>query len=187
MPPSISPLALPPGVLIRPLNPHTDDRGVFLEAFREEWSTGCDPVQWNVVGSEIDVLRGVHVHVTHSDYLLVISGRMILGLHDIRPNRQEDRISSTLNLHATQPIAVTIPPGVCHGFYFPEPAIHMYAVSHYWDPSDELGCRFDQPELRIPWPNVAPKLSERDRLACSYEEMRGQFVKRSVLQTRGDV
>ncbi|WP_161490846.1 MULTISPECIES: dTDP-4-dehydrorhamnose 3,5-epimerase family protein [unclassified Ensifer] len=175
---SSSPQILPPGVQLHSLLPHKDDRGVFLEAFRREWSAGCDPVQWNVVRSEANVLRGVHVHATHTDYLLVVSGRMLLGLHDSRPNAPEDRLSTMLVLDAANPTAVTVPPGVCHGFYFPEPSIHMYAVSHYWDESDELGCRFDEAELRLAWPNRMPKLSRRDQLASSYDEMRDQLVKR---------
>lgn len=182
--PSVLPQVLPPGVQLRSLLPHKDDRGVFLEAFREEWSTGCDPVQWNVVRSEPDVLRGVHVHSSHTDYLLVISGRMFLGLHDIRPNAPTDGLSAMLVLDASTPTAVTVPPGVCHGFYFPEPSIHMYAVSHYWDETDELGCRFDESELGLNWPNREPKLSRRDGLASSYGEMRDQFLKRYTQNTK---
>lgn len=179
-----SPANLPPGVQLHPLQPHKDDRGVFIEAFRKEWSTGCDPVQWNVVHSESEVLRGVHVHATHSDYLLVISGRMILGLHDLRPEVAEDRISGTVALEATNPTAVTIPPGVCHGFYFPEPSIHMYAVSHYWDVSDELGCRFDDAELHLTWPNAMPRLSNRDQQASTYAAMRDRYLRQYSLEAK---
>jgi dTDP-4-dehydrorhamnose 3,5-epimerase len=59
--------------------------------------------------------------------------------------------------------ALVIPPGVAHGFYFPRPSLHAYAVSHYWNPLDELGCRFDDPELGITWPDPNPTLSERDK------------------------
>ena len=29
-------------------------------------------------------LRGVHVHNPHADYLFVVDGHMVLGIHDIR-------------------------------------------------------------------------------------------------------
>jgi dTDP-4-dehydrorhamnose 3,5-epimerase-like enzyme len=42
-------MALPPGVCIRPLDMHPDERGVFTEAFRASWDVHVSPVQWNVV------------------------------------------------------------------------------------------------------------------------------------------
>jgi dTDP-4-dehydrorhamnose 3,5-epimerase len=59
---------------------------------------------------------------------------------------------------------VLIPPGVAHGFFSPDGSIVMYGVSRYWDPADELGVRFDDPELSLDWPLPpnGPVLSERD-------------------------
>ena len=173
----LSPMSdIPSGVRIRPLQAHKDERGSFLEIFRTVWDTGCDPVQWNVVQSEAGVLRGVHVHVTHTDYLIVIAGTMLLGLHDLRPGTESGTKSCMLTLNAEQPIAVTIPPGVCHGFFFPVLTTHVYAVTSYWNPADELGCRFDAPELDLAWPNSTPLLSERDRYAPPYREMKDDFL-----------
>ena len=167
--------SLPDGVHIRPLRPHPDDRGVLTEIFRQEWTVGCDPVQWNVVHSAAGVLRGVHVHVDHSDYLVVIAGVLVLGTHDIRPQSRSGGRSRMVTLEAAEPRAITIPPGVCHGFYFPVPSTLVYAVSAYWNPRDELGCRFDCAELGLQWPNPAPRLSERDRDAGTYQQMRAAF------------
>ncbi len=178
---------LPDGVAIRSLNLHRDDRGAFLEIFRNEWGTGCEPIQWNVVQSEANVLRGVHVHITHADYLVVIAGRMQLGLHDIRPGAPKNAASRMITLDATQPVAVTIPAGVCHGFYFPIPSIHVYAVSHYWNTSDELGCRFNAPELGLSWPTTAPRLSDRDATASEYRQMVDQYLTgRQAFAATGD-
>lgn len=162
---------LPVGVGIRALKPHRDDRGVFTEIFREEWTVGCEAVQWNVASSAANVLRGVHVHLCHADYLVVLSGALVLGLHDIRPESGSAGLSCMITLDAAVPRAITIPPGVCHGFYFPIASTHIYAVSAYWDPDDELGCRFDAGELGLTWPSQTPHLSERDRCAVSYRQM----------------
>jgi len=144
--------------------------------FRAEWSTALEPVQWNISNSEAGVLRGVHVHVTHTDYLIVLTGVMLLGLHDLRPQARSRAASCMLTLDARQPIAVTIPPGVCHGFFSPVPTTHVQAVSHYWNLADELGCRFDAPELDLAWPNATPLLSDRDRTAPTYSRMRDDFL-----------
>lgn len=171
----VVPDALPAGVSIRPLDPHVDTRGKLVELYRVEWDTGCEAKQWNAVKSEANVLRGVHVHVRHTDYLTVLSGTMILGLHDLRPESRTTGMSCMLRLGEEEPRAVMIPPGVCHGFFFPVPSIHIYAVSEYWDLRDELGCRFDSGELLLEWPTTTPVLSERDRSAGTFTQMQKAF------------
>ena len=152
---------LPEGVVLTALTPHADVRGVFTEIFRECWPTAVRPIQWNVVSSDAGVLRGVHVHVRHDDYLTVASGRLVLGLADLRPGHVSS--SCCIELSAERAVAASIPHGVAHGFFFPEPTIHIYAVSHYFDPADELGCRWDDPNLQIPWPHTTAIVSPRDR------------------------
>ena len=162
--------------MVRTLTSRQDDRGVFQEIFREEWKGGLSPVQWNVVHSKANVLRGVHVH-KHTDYLSLISGKMLLGLHDLRPKQEKMRLSEIVLLDTVFPLAITIPPGVCHGFYFLENSVHIYAVNSYWSPNNEFfGCRFNAPELRLNWPNSIPLLSKRDESLSSYEEMREKFI-----------
>lgn len=163
---------LPSGVSIVPLAPHADDRGVFTELFRTSWETGVAPVQWNGVRSRENVLRGVHVHRRHADYLTLVQGRATIGLHDLRPGSQTEGLGATVDLAADVPAALVIPVGVAHGFYFHEPSIHVYAVSHEFDPADELGCRWDDPGLGIDWPCTAPLISSRDRDLGSLDEVR---------------
>ena len=76
--------SLPHDVRLSPLVPHRDERGSFVELFREEWETDVHPVQWNAVDSEQGVLRGVHVHPRHDDYLTVVRGSATVGLRDLR-------------------------------------------------------------------------------------------------------
>ena len=154
--------ALPHDVLLTPLGPHRDDRGTFTELFREAWPTGVRPVQWNAVDSEAGVLRGVHVHPRHDDYLTVIRGAVEVGLRDLRAGSPSAGAAACVALTAERPAAISIPHGVAHGFYFPRASTHVYAVSHYWDPADELGCRWDDPALGIPWPQGEARISERD-------------------------
>lgn len=167
---------LPAKVAVRALVPHGDDRGVFTELFRDEWNTGMSPVQWNAVHSAQGVLRGVHVHVVHADYLTLVAGRMLLALHDMRPESPTAGLGAMLVLDAATPQAVLVPPGVCHGFYFPVPSTLVYSVSAYWNAFDELGCRFDDAAFDFDWPERQPSLSPRDRDAGTYAEMRGRFL-----------
>jgi dTDP-4-dehydrorhamnose 3,5-epimerase len=164
-------MTLPHGVELRELTPHADDRGVFTELFRAEWGVGDELPQWNAVHSKAGVLRGVHVHRVHDDYLTVVSGRVVFGLCDLRPGSPTYREATTVEIAAGAPKALMIPHGVAHGFWFAEDSVHVYAVSHYWDPDDELGCRWDDPALGIPWPQKTAHISRRDADLQSLSEL----------------
>lgn len=150
------------GVAVHALEPHPDARGVFTEVFRSSWDLQVTPAQWNVVHSEPNVLRGVHAHWRHTDYLTVVAGRASIGLYDLRAGSRTEGVGAIVELAASVPTAIVIPTGVAHGFYFHEHSIHVYAVSHEWDPADELGCRWDDPALGIEWPSADPHISPRD-------------------------
>jgi dTDP-4-dehydrorhamnose 3,5-epimerase len=158
------------GVRRRPLQPHVDDRGTFVELFRDRWFDAHHPVQWNLVRSEANVLRGFHAHVRHTDALVVLDGRMVLGLQDLRRSSPTFGLDETLVLEQTAEV-VLIPPGVGHGFYLPERALIAFGVSHEWATDDELGCRWDDPDLRVRWGCDDPALSERDRTAGTLGEL----------------
>jgi dTDP-4-dehydrorhamnose 3,5-epimerase len=159
------------GVRLRELEPHGDDRGTFLELHRLEWDSGVEPVQWNAVRSGAGVLRGVHCHWRHDDYLVLLEGAASVGLCDLRPDSPTHRRSACLRLAGGMPQAITIPTGVAHGFYYHEPSIHLYAVSHYWSLDDELGCRWDDPALGIAWPQRTAHVSARDAELPSLAEL----------------
>ncbi len=171
----ISAIDLPAGVHLRPLQGNEDDRGIFTEVFRKVWDTGVDPVQWNFVTSGAGVLRGVHVHVRHDDYLILLKGRASVGLRDLRRGSITEGMASLLELRDDRPTALTIPHGVAHGFYFHEPSAHLYSVSRYWDVSDELGCHWADPALEIPWPVESAQTSECDLSAGPFSDLMAQI------------
>ncbi|MCG8456765.1 MAG: dTDP-4-dehydrorhamnose 3,5-epimerase family protein [Holophagales bacterium] len=162
---AISRTRLPAATFLTELTPHADERGVFTELFRASWPTAVHPVQWNMVTSEPGVLRGVHVHPRHDDYLMIARGRASVGLRDLRRGSPTHGLSTVVEMRGDRPMALSIPHGVAHGFYFHEPSIHIYAVSHYWDPADELACHWADPDLELGWRVTSPTLSPRDRLA----------------------
>jgi len=167
--------SLPHGVQLVPLEPHSDDRGTFVELYRQEWGTGVEPIQWNAVHSEAGVLRGVHVHPRHDDYLTVVRGRATIGLRDLRPGSPTEGAATCVELNEERPAALSIPHGVAHGFYFHQLSTHVYAVSHYWDMADELGCRWDDPALEIPWPQQQAQISPRDQALPPLEALLAEF------------
>jgi dTDP-4-dehydrorhamnose 3,5-epimerase len=160
------------GVELVELTTHPDSRGSLTEVFRRQWYDKTDFLQWNLVNSLANTLRGVHVHVKHSDLLTCTMGHVLVGLHDIRDGSPTRGESTFVQLSARQMSALLVPPGVAHGFYFQAEASMLYAVSEYWSLNDELGCLWNDPELRLAWPAETPILSDRDRQAGSAEEMR---------------
>jgi dTDP-4-dehydrorhamnose 3,5-epimerase len=170
------------GVTMVELTPRVDERGHLVEVFRARWVPGVAPVQWNFVKSIAGTLRGVHCHTVHTDYLAVLEGHMLLGLHDLRPASKTLNSSMFIELPAGRS-AVVIPPGVAHGFYFQDSARYLYGVTAEWDPADELGCRFDDPELGLAWPTAAPLMSTRDQEAGPLSELRS-FVQAALAAGR---
>jgi dTDP-4-dehydrorhamnose 3,5-epimerase len=166
-----APPLLPAGILLVPLDPHVDDRGCFTELYRAEWPTTVAPIQWNAVRSEAGVARGVHVHIRHADYLTVPMGLAEVGLRDLRRGSPTEGMTALVQLGGDDAGALVIPPGVAHGFYFPEPSLHVYAVTEYWNPTDELGCRWDDPDLEIPWSVDSARISDRDAQAPSFQAL----------------
>ena len=165
---------LPRDVEILPLVKHLDARGWLSEVFRKD-RVDHDPCQWNVTASEPNVLRGMHVHVRHRDYLVVLQGRMSIGLFDIRPESPTYRHAAMVTLAGERLSALRVPVGVMHGFYSHEPTIYLYGVDAYYDATDELGCHWADPRLSLAWPCTDPVLCERDARAGTLDDVEAQY------------
>jgi dTDP-4-dehydrorhamnose 3,5-epimerase len=154
---------LPHGVERRVLAAHTDERGSFTEILRRSWCPETEYLQWNLVHSQAGVLRGVHLHPRHDDYLVVVAGEVVVGLRDLRRQSPTAGVGTMLSMRGDRPEAVFIPHGVAHGFCFLTESTYICGVSHYWDTDDELGCRYDDLRLNLSWPVREPLLSARDK------------------------
>jgi dTDP-4-dehydrorhamnose 3,5-epimerase len=56
-----------------------------------------------------------------------------------------------------------IPPGYAHGFVvLSEVADFEYKCTDYYRPDDEIGIRWNDPDVRIDWPIEDPRLSAKD-------------------------
>jgi dTDP-4-dehydrorhamnose 3,5-epimerase len=161
------PARLPPGVHVRDLPQRDDARGFLVELTSGTLGADARPAQWNVLYSTANSLRGMHVHVRHTDWITVVAGEVVLGLVDLRAMTMDDAVRATVSMNATSPQVLTIPPGVLHGVYTPDESVVLNGLSHEFDPHDDLAVRFDDPALALDWPVVDPVLSPRDRAAPS--------------------
>ncbi|MDX9767338.1 MAG: dTDP-4-dehydrorhamnose 3,5-epimerase family protein [Ectothiorhodospiraceae bacterium] len=150
------------GVRLLRLSPNDDTRGSFTEFCREQWLDVPRSVQWNLVHSHARVLRGIHVHIRHYDYLVVIDGSTQVAIGDLRQASPTTGQWDVVTLDARELTAISIPPGVAHGFWFPKRTIHLYGMSEYWCPEEEMGCHWADPALSLDWRVADPIMSARD-------------------------
>ncbi len=146
-----------------------DERGFFMECHHAEKyrAGGVDAVfvQDNRSRSCRGVLRGLHYQLARPQGKLVtcLRGEIFDVAVDIR------RGSPTFGQWVGEVLSeencrqLYIPGGFAHGFcVLSESAEILYKCSSYYDPTDDRGVRWDDPELAIAWPVSAPVLSAKD-------------------------
>jgi len=145
---------------------HGDERGVFVETYRRSWfPEGREMVQGNRSDKQAGTVVGLHFHLHQADYWYVPAGRIRVVLHDLRSGSPTERGTATIDLDAVEHRGVWIPPGVAHGFVARTDATLTYLVDQYYNPADELGVAWDDPEIGADWglgPAGPSVLSARD-------------------------
>lgn len=164
--PTITELPAIPGILIVELRPFADERGRFTETFRREWfpQRSWQQVQSNRSESRAGVLRGLHYHFDQVDYWYLASGRIRVGLADLRRSSPTFRCTATVELDAAENRGLYIPCGVAHGFLALTDVTLFYTVDNYYDGGrDEFGLFWDDPDVHVAWNAPAPPIvSGRD-------------------------
>jgi len=160
----IEPCAAIEGVaIVRPVS-HGDSRGRFTETYRRSWFPGGrEMVQGNRSDKQAGSLVGLHYHLHQADYWYVTMGVARVVLHDLRQGSPTEGGTFTLDIGDGNECGVYIPPGVGHGFAALTDLTVTYLVDHYYDPADELGMAWDDPELGADWGVAEPVVSQRDR------------------------
>lgn len=164
--PTITESTIIPGILVVELRPFADDRGRFTETFRKEWfpQRSWAAMQSNRSDSRAGVLRGLHYHFDQVDYWYLFSGRIRVGLADLRRSSPTFRDTQTIDLDAADNRGIYIPSGVAHGFLALTDVTLIYIVDNYYDGGrDEFGLAWDDPDISVPWhPFSPPIVSGRD-------------------------
>jgi len=151
-------------VLIVNPDRHGDERGVFIETYRRSWfPLGREMVQANRGERKAGAVVGLHYHLHQADYWTVPRGRARVVLHDLREGSETDRATLSLDIDADNALGVFIPPGVAHGFASLSDLTIAYMVDGYYNPADELGVAWDDPDIGADWGLKAPVLSARDQ------------------------
>ncbi len=166
-----------------------DDRGYFVETYRREWIPGGrEMIQANRGNRIAGCLVGLHYHLHQADYWYVPFGHARVVLHDLRQGSPTDGATQMLDLGdvdgANEHLGVYIPPGVAHGFSSITDMAITYLVDGYYNPADERGVAWDDPQIAADWGIEGdPILSERDRANPRRSEIEPMWQPHSSLRT----
>ena len=150
---------------------HGDERGFFIETYREEtWSRHGIPtafVQDNHSRSRRGTLRGIHfqTHPGQGKLVRVSRGRVLDVVVDLRRDSPAFGEWEGVELDDVRGHQLWIPIGFGHGFcVLSDEADFVYKCTNYYDAATEAGIRFDDPDVGIEWPRaVELQFSDRDR------------------------
>ena len=165
--------AIPDVILIKP-TVHGDNRGYFIETFRQdlfEEATGykVNFIQDNESKSTIGVLRGLHYQLppyAQAKLVRVIEGSVLDIAVDIRKSSPTFGNHIAAKLTGENKHQLFVPHGFAHGFVvLSNTATFAYKVDNYYSPEHDRGIAFDDDELNIDWilPIEKIQLSLKDK------------------------
>ncbi|MBD3587130.1 dTDP-4-dehydrorhamnose 3,5-epimerase [Salinimonas sp. HHU 13199] len=157
-----------------------DERGFFMETFRNDWfkehCADVEFVQDNHSKSRQGILRGLHYQLKHTQGKLVraTSGEVYDVAVDMRKSSSTFGQWVGAYLSAQNQRQLWVPAGFAHGFYVTsESAEFVYKCTDYYHPESEVSVKYDDPILGIEWPLVnggSPSLSAKDTDGLSFQK-----------------
>ncbi len=169
MPLECTPTSIPDVLVFTPAV-FKDDRGFFMETFHhrkyEESGLKRAFVQDNYSHSCKNTLRGLHyqLHNPQAKLVSVIWGHIYDVAVDIRHGSPTFGKWVGQELSDENRCQLYIPEGFAHGFcVLSETADVMYKCTDYYDPTDDRGVLWSDPDIGIKWPIDSPLLSGKDQ------------------------
>ncbi len=166
------------GVWLVSTDVHRDLRGGFYRAF-------CDQDLAGIWGSrlirqinvshtaEVGALRGLHwQNPPHGEMKAIrcLRGKVWDVAVDLRAGSPTFLQWFGQELSPENGLMLVLGEGYAHGFQVMAPDSELlYLHSHPYTPSAEAGLRYDDPQLKIPWPLPVTTVSQRD-LSLPYLE-----------------
>ena len=170
-----------PGVLMIEPKVFGDSRGFFKETFQaqryREAGIEYDFVQDNHSRSQKGVLRGLHFQISKPQGKLVScsQGAVFDVAVDVDPLSATFGQYVGIELTEDNHRQFWVPPGYAHGFcVLTDTADFQYKCTDYYDPSDEGGLIWNDPDVAIEWPIDQPLLSDKDAKLPTLKELANQ-------------
>ena len=141
------------------IEPHCfqDERGFFLETFQTERYRAAGIPEQFVQDNHFQVMR------PQAQIVTVMRGRVFDVGVDLRPASPTFGQWFGAELSDTGLRQLYMAPGFAHGFcVLSDWADLHYKVSRFYDPHDEGGLLWNDPDVGIQWPTEAPQVTARD-------------------------
>jgi dTDP-4-dehydrorhamnose 3,5-epimerase len=165
---------IPDVVIIEP-KVHGDERGYFVETFRQDkleefLGYKINFCQDNESKSSRGVLRGLHYQLhpaAQTKLVRVIQGRVLDVAVDIRKGSPTFGQHVSIELSGENKKQMLVPRGFAHGFVVLEDdTVFAYKVDNYYSPENDRGILFSDEALSIDWqvPYSELNLSAKDKV-----------------------
>ena len=153
-----------------------DARGFFMESFQRERYAQAgiteDFVQDNQSRSAKGILRGMHFQKKwpQAQIVTVLRGCIFDVGVDLRPRSATFGRWFGIELSDTGPRQLYMAAGIAHGYCVLSGMVDLhYKCSRYYEPRDEAGLLWNDPDVGIAWPIVPSGISPRD---AAYPKLR---------------
>jgi dTDP-4-dehydrorhamnose 3,5-epimerase len=148
---------------------HRDTRGFFIETYHRAKFADLGItdafVQDNHSRSVKGTLRGLHYQLRHAQAKLcrVVEGEALDVAVDIRVGSPTFGKWTSVLLSSKEQNQIYVPRGFAHGFLTLTDTVQfLYKCSEFYDPTDEHGIAWNDPDLAICWGVSTPIVSEKD-------------------------
>lgn len=162
-----------------------DNRGYFMETYNAEFEpyikhldgSPAQFVQDNQSRSRKGVLRGLHFQKNNPQGKLVrcLEGEVYDVAVDLRKNSETYGKWYGVLLTEENKKQFYVPEGFAHGFVvLTDTATFSYKCTRYYDPSDEGGMMWNDPDICVDWhipEGMEILLSEKDKKNKSFKEL----------------
>lgn len=143
------------GIQVIPLEDHVDERGFFREVCLAS-KTKIVIRQVSLSKTKPGVIKAFHWHEKQFDAWHLVSGTVLVGLHDLRKDSvsfgKTDRFVWSAD---EKPLLLVIPKKVAHGYKVlgDKPAVMLYLMDKEYDAKkpDEKRIPFDSPDIGFDW------------------------------------
>lgn len=162
-----------------------DDRGYFMESFKDNWFKNEFPtinfIQDNESKSTFGVLRGLHFQsppFSQTKLVRVVKGKVLDVAVDLRKESQTYGEFESIVLSDENKKQFLVPKGFAHGFLvLSKVAIFSYKVDEIYSKSHDSGIVCNSNDLNIDWKiNVNEiQVSEKDKNLQSFNQFNSPF------------
>ena len=116
--------------------------------------------------SKKHTLRGLHLQKRNpqAKIITVAQGKILDVVVDLRKKSKTYGKYFSIEISHDSDFSLFIPEGFAHGFMcLSKTCIIYYKCTNYRDQKSEVTLKWDDPDLKIKWPNAKPILSKKDR------------------------